>query len=127
MHMKSTHQSAADPRSFLPLTPLAFQVLLALADTPRHGYGVMREVDERTDGLIRMRTGTLYVLLSRLVEQALIAEIDPPADAVSDARERRYYDVTPLGRAVLQAEARRLASVVDEARRKRVLGKAGKS
>ena len=132
--MKSTYrptagadgEASADARAFLPLTPLAFQVLLALADTPRHGYGVMREVDDRTDGLIRMRTGTLYVLLSRLVDQALIAEIDPPGDAATDARERRYYDVTPLGRAVLQAEARRLASVVDEARRKRVLGRAGK-
>ena len=52
-----------DPRSFLPLTPLAFQALLALADGERHGYGIIREVDERTDGLIKLRTGTLYTLL----------------------------------------------------------------
>ena len=115
-----------DPRSFLPLTPLAFEVLLALADRPRHGYGIILEVGERTDGLIRLRTGTLYVLLQRLAEQKLIDESDKRPDADDDSR-RKYYSVTPLGRAVLQAEARRLEDVVSEARRKRVLGKAGKA
>lgn len=117
---------APDPRSFLPLTPLAFEVLLALADRPRHGYGIILEVGERTDGLIRLRTGTLYVLLQRLADQKLIEESDERPDAGDDSR-RKYYNVTPLGRAVLQAEARRLEDVVGEARRKRVLGKAGKA
>jgi DNA-binding PadR family transcriptional regulator len=115
-----------DPRSFLPLTPLAFEVLLALADRPRHGYGIILEVGERTDGLIRLRTGTLYVLLQRLADQKFIEESDQRPDAADDSR-RKYYSVTPLGRAVLQAEARRLEDVVSEARRKRVLGKAGKA
>lgn len=112
-----------DPRSFLPLTPLAFEVLLALADQPRHGYGIILEVGERTDGLIRLRTGTLYVLLQRLVDQDLIDESSKRPGPDVDSR-RKYYSVTPLGRAVLEAEARRLEDVVGEARRKRVLGRA---
>ena len=74
-----------DPRSFLPLTPLAFQVLLALADSDRHGYGIILEVRERTDGLISLGTGTLYTMLQRLLEESLIAEADRPA---GEARRR---------------------------------------
>ena len=120
-------RSNPDPRSFLPLTPLVFHVLLALADGPRHGYGVIQEVNERTDGLIRLRTGTLYVLLARLRDRRLIAETDEPAPRGaaldrSDAR-RRYYAITPAGLAVVQAEARRLEAVLDDARRTRALGR----
>ncbi len=60
--------------SFLPLTPFAFQVLLALADGARHGYAIIKEVEERSGGAVRLRTGTLYTLLQRLMEQELIAE-----------------------------------------------------
>ena len=77
---------APDPRSFLPLTPLVFEVLLALADPPRHGYGIILEVAERTDGLIRLRTGTLYVLLQRLAR--------PGADRGSPSGPRRRRQPT---------------------------------
>jgi DNA-binding PadR family transcriptional regulator len=110
----------ADPRSFLPLTPLAFQVLLALAGTERHGYGIIREVDERTDGLIKLRTGTLYTLLQRLLEELLIEDATAPA---GEDERRKYYRLTELGRDVLAAEARRLESLISEARRKQVLGR----
>lgn len=117
----------ADPRALLPLTPLVFQVLLALAGARRHGYGIIREVDARTDGLIRLRTGTLYLLLQRLQAQRLIEEShDRPAPADDDER-RRYYALTPFGTAVLQAEARRLEALVGEARRKRVLGRGARA
>ncbi|HMC78138.1 MAG TPA: PadR family transcriptional regulator [Vicinamibacterales bacterium] len=112
-----------DPRSFLPLTPLAFQVLLALADEARHGYGIIREVDVRTDGLIQLRSGSLYTLLQRLLAETLIAESAERAAPDEDDERRRYYEVTDLGRGVLSAEARRLESAVTEARRKRVLGR----
>lgn len=114
---------AADPRSFLPLTPFAFQVLLAISDAPRHGYGIIREIDERTGGLIKMRTGTLYTLVQRLLDEQLIEESDDRGHPDDDDERRRYYAVTALGRAVMEAEARRLEALVGEARRKHVLGK----
>jgi DNA-binding PadR family transcriptional regulator len=117
---------STDPRSFLPLTPLVFQVLLTLADEPRHGYAIIREVETRTDGLIRLRTGTLYALLPRLLDQGLLEESAGRAPEHDDER-RRYYAVTPLGRDVLKAEARRLELAVEDARRKHVLGRAGKA
>ena len=116
-----------DPRSFLPLTPLAFQVLLALADSERHGYGIIREVDERTDGLVKIRTGTLYTLLQRLLEEQLLEESDARPAADEDDERRRYYRLTALGRDVLGAEARRLELLLGEARRKHVLGRTTKA
>lgn len=116
-----------DPRSFLPLTPLAFQVLLALAGTDRHGYGIIREVDERTDGLIRLRTGTLYTLLQRLIDEGLIEDAPTPAGETTDDSRRKYYRLTELGRSVLSAEARRLESLIGEARRKHVLGRSSRA
>jgi DNA-binding PadR family transcriptional regulator len=112
-----------DPRSFLPLTPLAFQVLLALADEGRHGYGIIQEVEARTDGLIRLRSGSLYTLLQRLLDEDLIVESDDRPAPEQDDERRRYYKVSELGRGVLGAEARRLESAVSEARRKHVLGR----
>jgi DNA-binding PadR family transcriptional regulator len=118
--------SDIDPRSYLPLTPLAFQVLLALADGERHGYAIIREVDERTDGLIKLRTGTLYTLLQRLLDEHLIEFRDAPDETVRADPRRKYYGLTALGRGVLSAEATRLQSLVSEAQRKHVLGRESK-
>jgi DNA-binding PadR family transcriptional regulator len=120
---------AVDPRSFLPLSPLVFQVLVALADGPRHGYGVIQEIDVRTGGLIRLRTGTLYLLLQRLTADALVEPTKTPKSQSSAAGRapgspRRYYGLTPLGGAVLVAETRRLETAVSDARAKRVLFRA---
>src|SRR5690348_8057250 len=125
MHLQYTHMPQ-DPRAFLPLSPIAFQVLLALSDGPRHGYGVIQEIDTRTGGLMRLRTGTLYLLLQRLAADGLVEPARPPrhqAGAATPGSPRRYYDVTTLGRAVLAAEARRLQAAVADARAKRVLSK----
>jgi len=111
----------ADPRSFLPLTPLALHVMLAVGDEPRHGYAIITEVTARTDGLIRLRSGTLYTLLQRLESSDLILE-SHQRRAERDDERRRYYELTPLGRAVLEADLRRLASALGEGRRKRLLG-----
>lgn len=120
-------KTPADPRSLLPLTPFAFQVLLALSDTPRHGYGIIREVEERTSGVIKLRTGTLYTLLQRLLDESLIEESDKRPHPDDDDERRRYYAVTAFGHTVLVAEAKRLEAVVGEARRKHVLGKSSKA
>ncbi len=123
-----------NPLSFLPLTPFAFQVLLALADGARHGYAIIKEVEERSGGSVRLRTGTLYTLLQRLMEQELLAPgprdsrtpgpQDPGPAARADSR-RRYYELTVLGDAVLRAEAQRLEGLIGDARRKHVLSDAG--
>lgn len=111
-----------DPRSFLPLTPLAYQVLLALADADRHGYGIIREVSDRTDGLVRIRTGTLYTMLQRLLDERLLKESDAPPEPDADSR-RKYYRLTDLGREVLAAETRRMESLIGDAHRKQVLNR----
>jgi DNA-binding PadR family transcriptional regulator len=112
-----------DPRSFLPLSPLAFQVLLSLADESRHGYAIIQEIAERTDGLVSMRTGTMYLLLQRMVADGLIEETADRPRADEDDERRRYYVPTPLGRSVVSAEAKRLETMVSQARRKQVLGR----
>jgi DNA-binding PadR family transcriptional regulator len=112
-----------EPRSFLPLTPIVLQVVLALADDPRHGYAVIREVNDRTDGLIRLRTGTLYTVLQRLLDDGLIETASRPVRASDDDERRRYYRLTTLGRAVLKAEASRLRAVVAAAETTRAFGR----
>jgi len=123
----------ADPRSFLPLTPLAYHVLLALADRARHGYGIIQEVDERTDGMVRIRTGTLYTMLQRLLDEQLVQPVDTPeADGADNAPgsrrddRRKYYALTELGRDVLAAETRRMEALIGEAHRKHVLDRTTK-
>src|SRR3954465_5849267 len=112
-----------DPRAFLPLTPAVFHVLLALAGGERHGYGILQDVAAATDGAVTLRTGTLYTILKRLLEEAVIVESDHRPDADEDDERRRYYALTPLGREVAEAEARRLEQVVGLARARRVLPK----
>src|SRR5262249_34966349 len=115
----------SDPRTFLPLTPLACEVLLSLSDGARHGYGILREIEDRTDGRTRVLTGTLYTLLQRLVDEGLVAAAGRAAPDHDDRRGQ--YALTVLGRAVLQAEVRRLEAVVDGAKRKRVFAKTTKA
>ena len=111
----------SDPRAFLPLTPQAFHVLLALMDGELHGYGIILDVQQRTDGEVRLRTGTLYTILRRLGEDGLITESDARPAAAEDDERRRYYAQTPLGRAGVKAEAERLQRLVQMARDKRAL------
>lgn len=100
----------------LPLTPTAFHILVALADGPRHGYAVAREVEELTDGRIVMGPGTLYGSLQRMVASGVITEADNPGEEGLHAERRRYYRVTPLGSAALRAESERLLRAVRVAR-----------
>jgi len=105
-----------EPRQFLPLTPQQFHILLALTGAHRHGYGIIRDIAERTDGTLRLGTGTLYTALARLETLALVGESDRRAPAHEDDDRRRYYRLTPLGRAVLKAETERLEALVRHAR-----------
>ncbi len=107
-----------DPGELLPLTPVALNVLLALADGERHGYGIMLEVRERTGGRVRLGPGTLYGAIKRLKEGGVIeGSGERPGEAPNDER-RRYYRLTGFGGEVLAAEVERLDGLVRAARRK---------
>jgi DNA-binding PadR family transcriptional regulator len=109
-----------DPRRFLPLSPQQFHILLALAGGHLHGYGIIRDVAERTAGALRLGTGTLYTALARLEALELVDESDRRAPPGEDDERRRYYRLTPLGRAVLEAETERLETLVRHARQRGV-------
>jgi DNA-binding PadR family transcriptional regulator len=105
-------RKAKTPDSFLPLRTHWFHILLSLAGEDQHGYGIMQEVLQRTDGKIRLWPATLYGTLKKLMEQGLIVESgDRPAEDLDDTR-RRYYRMTPLGRRVLAAESGRLRDLL---------------
>ena len=110
-----------DPQSQLPLTPVVLHILLAVADEPqgKHGYAIAREIEEVTDGQVRMGAGTLYGSIQRMLDAALIEERRVRAASASD--RRRYYKITAFGRRVLGLELTRLSQVVAIARRKQLL------
>jgi len=114
IHLKGFKMRTTDPRLLLPLTNLSYQVLLALADEHRHGYGIIKEVHARSEGEMELETGTLYTALKRMKDEGLI-------DVAGEDERRRVYKLTPFGGEVLQAESRRLAALVGVAVQKRVL------
>jgi DNA-binding PadR family transcriptional regulator len=101
-----------DPLSLLPLTPAMFYVLVALADGQTHGYAILKQVEQLTEGEVRLSTGTLYGIIKRLLADGLIRE-----QSVDDPR-RRAYQLTAFGREVAKAEATRLEQALAIARRK---------
>lgn len=111
--------------ALLPLTPAAFQIVLALAEGERHGYAIMREVNASTGGKLRLGPGTLYRSIKQLLEAGIIEASEERPDPALDDERRRYYSLTPFGRRVAEAEAERLAYLVDSARARRLLPEAG--
>lgn len=106
----------------LPLSPAVFHLLLALADQERHGYAIMRDIEERTGGLVKVGPGMLYGSIKWLLEEALIEEAPRDAGKKEDER-RKYYRLTADGLTVVKAEASRLEAAVSLARARKVLGK----
>ena len=90
-------------------TEQVFLILTALVDQPRHGYGIIQEVQRVSGGRTQLKVGTLYGALNRLSEEGLVA---PDHDEVESGRLRRYYRLTDLGAAELAADAQRLAEAV---------------
>ena len=114
-------ETLQNPEELLPLTPAVFNILLALADGEKHGYGIMQEVETNTKGQVIMGPGTLYGSIKRMLKADLIEESDERADPEMDDQRRKYYKLTNLGRRVLSMEAERLASQVMIARAKNIL------
>lgn len=109
-----------DVAEHLPLTPPVFHILLALADEERHGYAIIMEVARRTDGAVKLGSGTLYAAIKRLLQIGIIEETeDRPAPEADDER-RRYYRITELGLLVAQAEVDRMAQLLTIAADKRL-------
>jgi DNA-binding PadR family transcriptional regulator len=99
-------------QELLPLTPPVFHILLALAGEERHGYGIMQDVAQQTDGALQLGPGTLYGCLKRMVAAGLVEESGERPDPELDDERRRYYRMTPLGKRIVRAEAQRLAGAV---------------
>ena len=116
-------RSAPDIERHLPLKPLVFQVLLALAAGERHGWSLVREVQQR-GAFGRIMPGNFYRTLRSMLEDGLLEESDM-RPAPDDDERRRYFRLTDLGARVASAEARRLEAVVLEARTKRLLTRRG--
>jgi DNA-binding PadR family transcriptional regulator len=115
-----TRRSNQDVGRLLPLTPVVFEILLALGSGEQHGYAIMQDVAERTGGRIELHAGTLYRALSRLLDGGFIEELDERPTALSDDQRRRYYRLTALGASVARAEAERLEAQLSVARARRL-------
>jgi DNA-binding PadR family transcriptional regulator len=98
------------------MAPDTFQILVSLADRERHGYSVMQDIAERTNGAVRLSPSSLYAAIKRLLEQGLIEELAERPDPAHDDERRRYYRLTKPGRQAAMAEARRLEQVLADAR-----------
>jgi len=98
-----------------------FEILLTLASGDRHGYAIIREIEDRTGGSLSIETGTLYRALQRLLEGGLVRPTERRRASPNDDERRRFYTITPTGRRAAADEARRLASLVDAARAARLI------
>ncbi len=108
----------SDPQA--PLTAAMFNVLLSLADGEKHGYAILKEVEEQTAGEVQLSTGTLYGIIKRLLAEGLVVELrSRPVEG--DDQRRRYYRLTEEGRRVAVAEAQRMEKLLARARSKRLL------
>jgi len=97
-----------------------FHVLLALADGEKHGYAVLKEVSEHSNGEVQLSTGTLYGIIKRLLIDGFIVEVRNRAHDEHDDQRRRYYRLTSAGRQIAAAEARRMETLIARARSKRL-------
>jgi len=103
------------------LTPAMFQVLLALGDGEKHGYAILKEVEEQTDGHVRLSTGTLYAIIKRLLIDGAIQECRQRPPVEEDDQRRRYYRLTTAGRQVAMEEAERMERLIATARQRHFL------
>ena len=115
------YRLAMPKRKLDPLPSAAFQILLSLAGEDLHGYGIMRQVAEQTEGRMRLGPGTLYSSIQTLLEAKLIEELDQREDVKLGHERRRYYRLTSAGRRLARSEAERLADLLRVARAKKLL------
>jgi len=111
-----------DATSYLPLNPRDYLVLFSLTAGERHGYGIVKEVEDQSEGAVRMDPSNLYRTLKRLIQQGMVRESDPRVEE-ADKERRRYYSITTLGREVVRAEAARLSKLTAAAAQRRLIAR----
>jgi DNA-binding PadR family transcriptional regulator len=113
---------ATDTKALPPLSPAVFHILLALSAGDRHGYAIMKEAAQQSEGGVRLGPGTLYRSIQNLLSAGWIEEAGERGDPASGDERRRYYRLTGIGHEAVTNEARRLSDLVRIARRRRLLG-----
>jgi len=104
----------SEAENHIPLKHVDFLVLLVLMDSDLHGYGIVKEIGDRTEGHIRLEPGNLYRYIRRLEQEGLVAEAEERPEGEVDDERRRYYTVTALGREVLELEVSRLRALIED-------------
>lgn len=122
--MTSSHHLPDELRKILPLTPAVLFILLALSEGDKHGYAIMQNARELSDGQFRMGPGTLYSTIQRLLDLSLIEETEKISSNLAPDSRRRYYRLTRSGRQVLAAELGRMESIIRRARDKKFVPRA---
>lgn len=117
---RRSQSKPGDIQEFLPLPASAMHIIVALAEGEKHGYAIMREVEQLSDGVVRMGPGTLYGSLKRMIAQGLVEESDERPDPALDDERRRYYGLTELGHRVGAAEHARLSRLLSAAQFRRL-------
>ena len=98
-------------QDYLPLTETSFFILLSLATTSKHGYGIIKEVEAISAGRVVLAAGTLYSALRRMLEDGWIERLEDD-DSSGDSRERKLYSLSDLGRRIFELETKRLQRLV---------------
>lgn len=118
------HANMTTTSANTPLTPAVLHILMALSIRERHGYGIMKQVEQDTKGKVNMGPGTLYGSLNRMLAAGLVSKSDKKRGPEMDEERRVYYKITALGQKALAAELERYREVVAVARQQRLLPKA---
>lgn len=112
--------TAYDPIPTTPLHPRDYLILLALTEGPRHGYRVLKEIEDITRGEVRFDPANLYRSLKKLMRHGLVEEVDHPDTGADDDR-RRYFGLTDIGLEAARVEAARMAHLARVARDRNLL------
>jgi len=114
-----------DPELYLPVNPRDYLILFALTTGPRHGYGIVKEVERDSGGTVKLDPANLYRSIKRLIRDGLVADEGQAGAEEGEADRRRYYGITEMGRRVVTLEAARLAELADAARARKLIGRQG--
>lgn len=104
-------EQSRNPKSYLPLQPHVFQILVSLLENALHGYSIIKDISQRTEGELVLGTSTLYAAIKRMVHWGLLREVSKPDGVESEDVRRRYYGATELGRQVAREEALRIRRI----------------